>query len=429
MNRFISFLRNWRHNRSSSSKKVLILASGTTIAQALNIIFVPIISRLYHPPDYAIFALFISIQTVLQAIATGKFEYAVMLPKKEKDSYALTLIATGILSILCFLVMLAVIFYRFSIADMLGNHALANWLWLLPFSLFIASSNDITNYWAIRGQHYKKLAMTRVSASFTKTAINIGYRIFLKGPGGLILGGFLSMVYPIIYLRTTCLRTLSKSQMKVTWKRIKSRLAKYRHFPLYTAPNSLLGVLSIQIPIVLISRFFSENALGSYSYALQIMNFPMTIIGAAVGQVFYQEFSDAIRCGGDSKGLLIKTWKRLAIMGILPLTLIFFWGGPIFSFVFGAQWAIAGRIAAIIAPSVLGTFISSPTSSATLALNLQKTTFFFGLAQIIYRPLALYYGYLHHNLFYGLYVLVVCDILMLVAYNYVIWRHLPKEHH
>jgi lipopolysaccharide exporter len=427
MTKLSSFLFDLRHNKASNSRKVLILTSGTTIAQILTILLLPIISRLYTTRDFAIFALFTSIQTVLQSIATGRFEYAVMLPKKEKDSYALVLLSFGLLATICILSFILIAFFRHPVAGMLRNDDLAKWLWLLPFSLFVYAGNDIMNYWANRGQFYKKIAISRISASLIKSTVNIGYRLLSVGPGGLIAGGIFSLVFPILYLRKACISVITEAQKKVTWNRIKHRAALYRHFPFFTMPNSLLNVLSAQIPIVLISRFFTQDAVGSFSYAMQMMTFPMAIIGSSVGQVFYQHFSKCIREGGDGRSVLVKTWKRMAIMGFLPILVIFIWGESIFSFIFGSQWAVAGRIAAVMAPSVFGIFISSPTSSATLTLNLQKMTFFFGVAQVIYRPLALYIGHTQNNLFYGLRIYVIIDILQFILYNIIIWRHLPKR--
>jgi lipopolysaccharide exporter len=426
MIKFRNFIYELRHNKTSNNRKVLILASGTTIAQALSILFIPIISRLYTPKDYAIFALFTSLQTVLQAIATGRYEYAVMLPKREKDSYALVLLSFGLLFTLCMITFIFIAFFRHPVSSMLGNNDLAKWLWFLPFAVFVYSSNDIVNYWGTRSQLYKQLAISRVFATLCKSVVNIGYRLVSVGPGGLIAGAILSQIFPIIYIRNACNRMLTKSQMKLNWARIKFSAKKYQHFPLFTMPNSLLNVLSAQLPIILISRFFTQDAVGSYSYAMQMMMFPMAIIGGSVGQVFYQNFSQRLREEQDVRKLLLKTWKRLAMLGVVPLAIIFLWGEVIFSFIFGSQWAEAGRIAAVMAPSVLGVFISAPTSSATLALNLQKATFFFGVGQIIYRPLALYIGHIYNNLFIGLYIYVAIDIFQFILYNYIIWQHLPK---
>ena len=73
---------------------------------------------------------------------------------------------------------------------------------------------------------------------------------------------------------------------------------------------------------------------------------------------------------------------------------------------------------------ILFMFISSPTSSTYLVLGKQKISVLFGIATFIYRPLAIYIGYLNHDLFTGLKILVILEILEVFIYNAVIFLYL-----
>ena len=67
--------------KSEFSKNVLTLMTGATIAQAIPIAISPILTRIYTPEDFGIFALFIAITTIFGTIANGRYELAIMLPK------------------------------------------------------------------------------------------------------------------------------------------------------------------------------------------------------------------------------------------------------------------------------------------------------------------------------------------------------------
>jgi len=54
--------------RSEFSKNVLTLMTGTTIAQAIPIAITPILTRLYTPEDFGVFALFIVIIFILKVL-------------------------------------------------------------------------------------------------------------------------------------------------------------------------------------------------------------------------------------------------------------------------------------------------------------------------------------------------------------------------
>ena len=72
--------------RSDFSKNVLTLISGTTIAQGITIAISPILSRIYSPSDFGIFAAFSSVIAMISLIIGGRYEVAILLPKKDEDA-------------------------------------------------------------------------------------------------------------------------------------------------------------------------------------------------------------------------------------------------------------------------------------------------------------------------------------------------------
>ena len=87
--------------KSEFSRNVLTLMTGTTIAQAIPIAISPILTRLYTPEDFGVVGLFGAISGIFGAIATGKYELAIMLPKKDEDAiniFALGFILTSLIS-------------------------------------------------------------------------------------------------------------------------------------------------------------------------------------------------------------------------------------------------------------------------------------------------------------------------------------------
>jgi O-antigen/teichoic acid export membrane protein len=73
--------------KSNFTKHVLILVSGTVIAQAISILVTPILTRLYTPEEFGLFAIFVAISSVLGSIANGRFELALLLPKVDKNAF------------------------------------------------------------------------------------------------------------------------------------------------------------------------------------------------------------------------------------------------------------------------------------------------------------------------------------------------------
>jgi len=72
--------------KSEFSRNVLTLMTGTTIAQAIPIAISPILTRIYTPEDFGVFALYMSVASLLAVVDTGSYEHAIILPKKDEGA-------------------------------------------------------------------------------------------------------------------------------------------------------------------------------------------------------------------------------------------------------------------------------------------------------------------------------------------------------
>jgi len=76
------------------------LSSSTLLAQVLLIISSPLLTRLYSPEDFGVFAFFIGIIGVLSTITNLRYEQAIIIPKK--DSLANQLVYLSLISNITF---------------------------------------------------------------------------------------------------------------------------------------------------------------------------------------------------------------------------------------------------------------------------------------------------------------------------------------
>jgi len=105
-----------------------------------------------------------------------------------------------------------------------------------------------------------------------------------------------------------------------------------------------------------LSILFSQTAVGYYSYGKRILQLPLSLIGSAVSQVFFQRAAKARSLGKDFGVLMEETFERMISLAILPLALVVLIGPEIFEVVFGSRWREAGVYSRILAPSLLFNF-------------------------------------------------------------------------
>ena len=195
-------------------------------------------------------------------------------------------------------------------------------------------------------------------------------------------------------------------------------------FPKFYLPTVMLDTLSKNLPIIFISSLFSNNLVGLYSFALRILSLPLLLIGTSVGQVFYQKFSENTHNIQSRKALLTKTWRHLALIGLVPMIICFMYSAPIFAFVFGEEWRLAGEIAAILSPYLYAQFVFSPTSTVFIALKQQNINLIFGFFVMTYRILVLWFGHHINNFMAALQILVIVEIIEIFIYDYILWKKL-----
>ena len=118
--------------KSDFNQNVITLITGTTIAQAIPIAISPILTRINSPEDFGILSIFVSITAIFGSIANGRYELAIVLPKKDED--AINIFALGFIIVSCvsLVLLLLVVVFNGYCTTLLGNQEISFWLYFVP---------------------------------------------------------------------------------------------------------------------------------------------------------------------------------------------------------------------------------------------------------------------------------------------------------
>ena len=174
--------------KSEFARNVLTLVSGATIAQAIPVAIAPILTRLYRPEDFGIFALFASVSGILAVGAAGRYEAAILLPESQREARHVTLLALLVSLLSGALTLMLVIGFNRPLATLLGDPAIAPWLYLVPLSVLLSGIYQALNYWFNRHKQYPALAASKVYQTGSASAGQLLLGIAGSGSAGLILG-------------------------------------------------------------------------------------------------------------------------------------------------------------------------------------------------------------------------------------------------
>ncbi len=412
--KMFSDARSWC--RSDFFRHTGTLAGGVGLAQMIPFLLSPVISRLYLPEDYAVLAAYTSITMLLSIVATGMYSHALMIDRSDEkaaNTAAASFVFTGATVVVS---LVAVLLFREPLARLTGNVRVLDWLLFLPFTVLFAGGSQTLLVWNNRKKRYRRLALNRVIHAATLTAVTITLGFLGYRHSGLLIGlltgqgaAFVVLLVQTWHSERTLLKAINKPEVRDSFR-------THKDFPRYNMPQGFLDGFRDSGILIILSNYFGAAVLGSYSFAMSILNKPLQIVGQPVGQVFYQQASDLHKEGRSFAPLTRRTVWLLALL-FLPLLIIFLgWGDAVFTFVFGENWTVAGRYASILIAWMLFRFVNSPLSSIPLILNRQRTFFYFGAVNNISLPLALLIsGLTGHSAVAGLLVLTGLGCVNMLA--------------
>ena len=359
--------------KSEFSRNVLTLMTGTSIAQAIPIAISPILTRIYTPEDFGIFAIYMSIAAIISVIATGRYEMAIMLPAKDEEVNSLVKLILLMLSSVTLVLFLIVFLFNAQITSLFDNKEISNWLYFLPVSIFLVGIYQVFNYLLIREKNFKRLAKNKVIVSITNGSTQLLIGLSLQNSFGFLLGNILGYIVSIYFIFKS--QVINK-YFKFKNLPIKNVAKKYNNFPKYDLPSVLVNVLANQLPILTFGKFFGLGVLGSYALMYKVLMMPINLLSNTILDVFKQRATEDYNKYGNCKEIYIKTFKRLILIGIIPFSILGVFAPNIFTFIFGDQWKVAGEFAQIMTPMFYVKFVISPLSYTFFIVNKQKFNFY-----------------------------------------------------
>ncbi|HWQ49275.1 MAG TPA: oligosaccharide flippase family protein [Methanosarcina sp.] len=414
---------NAAKKRFDNSKKksfafdVLTLTGGTTFAQILTILSVPILAHLYQPENFGVWALYSSITSIISVIICMRYEYSIMLPELDEDAVNLlgvSFLAIGVVTVLT----LAIIwFFKGIIINILNSPQIGNYLWLVSPFVLVNGIFIALNSWNSRTKLFRRLSISRISSSVSTTATQIIIGLVeKKSPTGLIVGNLTGQSVATFILAGQIWRDDRNLIMKsLNWKKMYEGLKRYSKFPLVDSFSALMNSISWQLPAFLLAAFFSPTIVGFYSIGFRLLQMPMSLIGSSISQVFFQRASRA-SSRGTLPILVESVFKFLVIIGMFPILVLTIVGSDVFTVIFGEAWAEAGVYTQILGLWAFVWFISSPLDGIYLVVEKYHFGFRYNFFNLATRFLSLTIGGLLGS---ARTALILFSISGIVVYGYL----------
>lgn len=368
--------------------------TGTVLAQVFSFLISPILTRIYSPDQMGDLNIYLRAVGFISALATARYELSLPLPKKEEHSYLLyrlsIRIAVYMLSGTCLLFFLYFLFTSFEFSKVVFA------LITVVSTAFVVLINLGTN-WAIRKKQFRKISISRMVNSGVSNLLRWLFGALGMGSLGLLLASLIGYILSSLtffreWFKIDKLHAQSRSN-----KKTRVLINTYREFPAINLPHALVDLGKDLLLAFFMVYYFSKDIFGWYSHSYSILQLPISIIGISISQVFFNRCAEIVNNGGSTVPLLRKTIIGLFFVSIVPFSILFFFGAPLFSFVFGENWANAGHYSEIMSIWFLTNFLVSVVSTLPTILRRQKQFFYLGMVTaalqlICFGLLPLYLG-------------------------------------
>lgn len=341
-------------------RRVLLLLTGSVIAQALPILATPILSRIYNPEEMGALGLFVATITTIGTLVTLRYENAILLPKDNRGAAHLLAAITLSSLVISATFALTLLVWDEGILELIGASALKPYYLLLPIGIAILGISQGLNVWLIRQTQFRELTYARISQSATSASLQLGSGFWGFSASGLILGQVAGQLVGTFRMIRSALKTEEIKSPNFRWQELTEQTKRYKQFPLYSLPADLINAFASSLPFFLLGKFFGSPTVGLYAMMQRVTMAPVALVGNAVSDVFREKAALEYRTAGDCRETTKRTFLGLLAISTPVATVIFFWGETLFAFIFGPSWAEAGVYASLIAPLIAIRFACSP---------------------------------------------------------------------
>lgn len=388
-------LRSWisqLYSRDGFRGPVVTLLSGTAVTLVLSYLAIPILTRLYTPEQFGTSDYFVMMVSMLITFASLRYEDAMMLPEDDDHALAIFWLALGLTGVTTVGITVAT-FWSADIASALRVGAVAPWLWMLAPAVLLIRFGKLVEVWFTRQKAFRTITGGEVTNKIAMLSARIGAGSATGiGAGGLIGGYVAGQIASGAYYGTALLKSpRSPFRIVPTVTTLRSVVSRYRRFPFFSMPSSLLNAIVARLPVLLLPVFFGLDVVGLFGRAFVALAVPLSLIGTAVSQVFFVHAAEAHR-EGRLATLTETVHSRLVMIGMLPTVLLVVAGPELFAFVFGPEWRTAGIYEQYLACWFFLGGVASPLTRLFDVLERQRTELLISIAASLALTLALVIG-------------------------------------
>lgn len=393
-------------------KNVLTLFTGSILSQSIPLIVSPILTRQYSPESFGEYAFYLSIVTILSVAATGRYDLSIMIAEDEETAKSATSLSFFLSIISSFLLI---------ILAMLEN--IFSWFPLYHHMFYIGAINvgliglyNTLYHRLNRNGKFRMISIATFIQSFTIAFFQLLLGIFNGSGTNLIAGNISGQLLAVIFIIFKDREFISIIIGNLSIVKLKNVARRFINFPKFDLWAGLFNIGFQQIPVLLISSFFTTSAAGYFSLTQRILQVPISLIGGSILGAFRVKAIEEFKTNGNCVQIFVKIFFFMFLIGVLPSGIIFLFGQKIFIIIFGNEWIFSGLFSQIMIFMFFAKFITSPLTYMFYIAERQSWNLIGQILFIISTFVSFYIGYIQKSIILALILYTVSNTVLYIAY-------------
>ena len=237
-------------------RNVLVVLTGSAMAQAIPLLGSLVIARLYAPSEFGVFASWLGGASLLAVAITGRYEMALALePDGEpRRVAACAVLATLITASMAMLLLLTIAWWTGIVQLPYPG------LWFL--GLFAGAMLAVAQSWQARAAadaSYRKLSLVRIAQAVMVTGLQVAAGVFIPSANTLAIAHTAGIVCGIAVAAWLLPLSLSKPAGSTWTAAIAGFCSRHRRLPMLSLPADSLNTATSQLPLLIVTSRFGPD--------------------------------------------------------------------------------------------------------------------------------------------------------------------------
>lgn len=371
-----------------------ISSSWNALIIVTQFILSPIISRIYPPEEYGLFALYNSLVLNISLLVTLKYSEAIVLQNNVAKRNRV--IGLCLFLIFCSALLTSAVFYFLGefIGIALNDTRISGFLLIIPMAVVLSGVLEVLIGINITESRFSVNGFSGFVLGAGSRLSAAAYGFFVGAQAkGIILGdllGKLGAVLVVFFSLKNWGDRLKKIRVSISFPSLKATAIELRSFPLYFLPSNVLLIFSAHLPIYFFQYRYGAAVVGSFGMAIGVLEIFNRLVPYSVAPAFLRKVSEI----NQKTPELLPSKVYLFFLAMLSLSTGLFsvlagWGQQIFSLLLGSNWAAAGSFGAALSISYSINFVSVALSEVYNVFGKQRLMLFVTIAGVVLRLLTL----------------------------------------